>query len=142
MKKKSQTMMFAIAAFAVTVTNVQAFGSYELLTQAGLSDDQVIAVKEAREFRRAGDMDAARDALIEAGIDEDVIKELRKVHREYKKDKQTERQEQINDLLTTDQKEALQVAHAANDRETVRAIFAEVGIELPEKGSKRTKAQR
>ena len=36
-------------------------------------------------------------------------------------------------LITEDQKEALHVAQAANDKETVRAIFSEVGIDLPEK---------
>jgi hypothetical protein len=41
------------------------------------------------------------------------------------------------ELLTEQQREALQVAHAANDRVVVRAIFAEAGIDLPEKEGRR-----
>ena len=133
MKKQSQSLLFAVAAFALTATSVQAFGNQEFLTRAGLSDEQVIALQEARELRQTGDLTGARDALLEAGIDEDTINELRNAHREYHGAKYTTKKAESNELLTEDQKAALQVAQAANDKETVRAIFAEVGIDLPEK---------
>lgn len=133
MKKQSQSLLFAVAAFALTATSVQAFGNQEFLTRAGLSDEQVVALQEARELRQTGKLTAARDALLEAGIDEATINELRHAHREYHGAKYTTKKEHVGDLLTEAQKEALHVAQAANDKDTVRAIFAEVGIDLPEK---------
>jgi len=136
MKTASASLFIAVAAFAVTMTSVQAFGNPEFLIKAGLSDEQVIAVQEARELRKGGDIVAARDTLVAAGIDEGVIQELRQAHQQYKHKKHFIRAE-ADTLLTAEQRAALQVAHAANDRETVRAIFAEVGIELPQKSASR-----
>jgi len=130
----STSMFIAVAAFAVTLTSVQAFGNPEFLIKAGLSDEQAVAIQEARELRKNGDISAARDTMIAAGIDDSVISELRQAHREYRHEHKKERREAARELLSDDQREALQVAHEANDKEAVRAIFAEVGIELPERG--------
>ena len=130
-------MMLAVAAFAVSVSSVQAFGNYELLTRAGLSDEQVVAVQEARELRRSGDLIAARDTLIDAGIDEEVVKKLRQAHRDFNAQQKRSHGAWMYDQLTVEQQQALHVARSANDRQTVRAIMAEVGIELPQKGQYR-----
>lgn len=137
LRKSSQTLGIAIAAFALTVTSVQAFGNQEFLTKAGLNDDQVVAVQAARELRKMGDMTAARDVLLDAGIDEDVIKELRQAHKQHQKRHQHWHQLQLQEQLTDDQYDALQVAHAANDKQAVRAILEEVGIDRPGKRTDR-----
>jgi len=133
LRKSSQTLAIAIAAFAVTITSVQAFGNQEFLTQAGLNDEQVVAVQEARELRRMGDLKAARDALLDAGIDEETITELRQAHRQHRANHQHRFKVQIAQDLTPQQQDALQVAKAANDRVAVHAILDEAGIERPVK---------
>ncbi len=134
LKQTSQTLAFAIAAFAVTITSVQAFGNHEFLTNAGLSDDQVVAVQEARELRRLGDVDTARDVLLEAGIDEEVISDLRQAHQKHKHHHRHWLKGQLDDKLTEQQKDAIQVAREANDREAIHAILEEAGIERPQHG--------
>jgi len=131
--KTSTSFAFAIAAFAVTITNVQAFGSHEFLINAGLNDDQVVAVQEARELRRLGDIVAARDVLVAAGIDEEVIADLRQAHRSHAKQTQHWLQQQIDEQLTDQERDALLVARRANDQATVQAILAEAGIERPDR---------
>ena len=131
LRKSSRTLAIAVAAFALTVTSVQAFGNQEFLTKAGLSDDQVVAVQEARELRKMGDLEAARDVLLEAGIDEETIQGLRQAHKEQRQHNPHWQKEQIAEQLTDDQLEAIQVAREANDREAVRAILEEAGIEQP-----------
>ena len=74
----SKSLLIAIAAFAVTATGVHAYGGYKILGRAGLSDDQVEAIEEARELRQMGDFTGARNKLVQAGITEDT---LQKVHR-------------------------------------------------------------
>lgn len=83
---------------------------------------------EAHELKESGDRDGAKEILEDLGVDTD---KFGKSH--SKRGLRAEARE----LLTDDQREALQVAHEANDREAVRAIFAEAGIELPEKGGKK-----
>jgi len=206
MKTTSKSLFVAVAAFAVTASGVHAFGSAELLTKAGLSDEQVVAVQEAQELKATGNVEAAKATLESAGITRDTMQHIREVAKEAKQavhaaveandydafvvavadspladiitteaefDQFVEAHElresgdrdgakemleelgvdtekhgkkhsgkrgmnaELQELLTDEQREALQVAHAANDREAVRAIFAEAGIDLPEKGEKR-----
>lgn len=73
---KSKPFLIAIAAFAVTASGVQAYGGTELLERAGLTEKQIGAFETAREKRQAGDMVGARDVLIEAGIDEEVLHQV------------------------------------------------------------------
>jgi len=206
MKTTSKSLFVAVAAFAVTASGVHAFGSTELLTRAGLSDEQVVAVQEAQELKVMGDMRGAREVLESAGVTKQTMQQIREAAKEAKravhaaveandydafvvavadspladvitnqaefnqfveahelresgdKDGAKELLEGLgvdtqkhgkkhsahkglrahaHELLTDEQREALQVAHASNDKEAVRAIFAEVGIDLPYNGSKR-----
>ena len=79
---KSKPFLIAVAAFAVTASGVQAYGSTNLLEKAGLNEKQIGAFEVAREKRQAGDLDGARDALLDAGIDEAVLKSVHEVSRE------------------------------------------------------------
>ncbi len=210
MKTTSKSLFVAVAAFAVTASGVHAFGSTELLTRAGLSDEQVVAVQEAQELKVMGDMKGAKEVLESAGVTKQTMQQIREVAKEAKravhaaveandydafvvavadspladvitseaefeqfveahelrasgdKDGAKELLESLgvdtkkhgkkhgghkglrthahaHELLTNEQREALQVAHKANDKEAVRAIFAEVGIDLPHKGSSRSR---
>ena len=199
---KSKPFLIAIAAFAVTATGVQAYQGTQILERAGLSDAQIEAFETARELKEAGDRKAARDVLLEAGVDEDVLKSVHKAMHEvrdaiydaveaadygafkvatagtplaeavdteedFKKfleahalkeaGKWNEAKTILDDLgieppqrmsgmghgkgkmsrpdfldeLSHEQQEALQVAKKANDKEAVRAILKEAGIERP-----------
>lgn len=81
---QSKALLIAVAAFAVTATGVHAFGD-TLLTKAGLNQEQITAVHEARELKKAGDFVAARDLLADAGITEDEIRAIHKQARAAKK---------------------------------------------------------
>lgn len=74
----SKSLLIAIAAFAVTATGAQAFVGSRYLVEAGLSDTQVEALKEAQDLRKEGKTDEAREILVEAGIDEDAVALLRR----------------------------------------------------------------
>lgn len=74
----SKSLLIAIAALALTASGAQAF-SGDTLRRAGLSDSQRAAFAVARELREEGDTKAARDVLLEAGIDEKVIERVRTV---------------------------------------------------------------
>jgi len=126
--------VLAVAAFALSASSANAFYNQEFLTRAGLSDQQVVALQEARELRRLGELDAARDTLLEAGIDVPILNNLRFAHRERQLPHRHWLREQITTELTEDEQEALRVARAANDRETVRAILEAAGIDLPPGG--------
>ncbi len=80
-----KTLLIPLAAFAVTVTGASAF-SGDMLKRAGLNDDQIAAFETAKELRESGDKEAARDVLLAAGVDEDVIKQVREAMREHKND--------------------------------------------------------
>lgn len=72
---QSKSLLIAIAAFAVTTTGVSAYGG-SILNRAGLNKEQVGAIEEAHELRAAGDIMAARDKLITAGISEGMLRSL------------------------------------------------------------------
>jgi hypothetical protein len=74
---QSKYLLIAIAAFAVTTTGVQAYVGNKELNRAGISAQQVEAFTQARELRLQGEMEKARDVLLEAGVDESVIKSLK-----------------------------------------------------------------
>lgn len=195
---KSKPFLIAIAAFAVTASGVQAYGGTELLERAGLSEKQIGAFETAREKRQAGDIVGARDVLIEAGIDEEVLHSVHAASHEMrvamgqalededfaafieavedtplavvdteeefklfieaeslrKAGKPEEAKAILDELgieapthhgrfghrmggfhmgrdeLTDAQREALRVAHQANDKDAEEAILEEAGIEL------------
>ncbi|MEZ4104371.1 MAG: hypothetical protein R3B60_03735 [Candidatus Paceibacterota bacterium] len=76
---QSKSLLIAIAAFAVTATGVQAYVGVDRLEKAGFSPSQIEALAEARELRAHGDNKKARDILLEAGVDEEKLKELKKL---------------------------------------------------------------
>ena len=142
---QSKSLLIAVAAFAVTTTGAQAYGG-AILERANLTDDQRTALEEARELRQSGEKDAARDLLIEAGIDEEVLKELRTAARETKAeireavaDGDYERflelieDTPLADVITTESdfesfREA-QELRQAGEYEEAREILDELGIE-------------
>jgi len=75
---QSKYLLIAIAAFAVTTTGAQAYIGSKELNKIGLSSHQVEAFTQARELRSKGEVDKARDVLLEAGIDEKTIKSLKR----------------------------------------------------------------
>lgn len=202
--KKTKPFLVAIAAFAVTATGVQAFQGTEILQKAGLTEEQIEAFETARELRESGDFKAARDALLEAGVDEEAMLSVHKamhekrdaihdaveagdyeafqaavagtplaeavdteddfskfieVHELKEEGRWDEAKVILDELgieppermpgighgkgvmgrpdfleeLTDVQREALEVARKANDKEAARAILEEAGIELPHK---------
>lgn len=75
---QSKSLLIAIAAFAVTATGAQAYVGTKYFGEAGLSVEQVQAFNQARELRRQGDLDKARDVLLSAGVAEDTLVSLRR----------------------------------------------------------------
>lgn len=73
----SKSLLIAIAAFAVTATGAQAFVGGDVLRRAGLSEEQVEALEEARDLRAEGEEKKARDVLVKAGIDESTMASVR-----------------------------------------------------------------
>jgi len=74
---QSKSLLIAIAALAVTATGVHVHAGGNLLNRANLSEQQRAAIEEAAHLRAEGDLTAARDVLIEAGIDETALQSLR-----------------------------------------------------------------
>lgn len=74
----SKAILIAIAAFAVTASGANAYGG-TILSRAGLNDEQVAAVEDARELRAVGKFKEARDRLLEAGIGEEQLQSMHRV---------------------------------------------------------------
>ena len=149
---QSKSLLIAVAAFAVTTTGAQAYGG-AILQRANLTDDQRTALEQAKELRQSGDTEAARDVLVEAGIDEDVLAELRAAARETRAAIKTavetgdydEFQDLITDtplqdIITTPADfESFREAHNLRqdgEYEEARAILNDLGIDRPERGGK------
>ncbi|MCA9355315.1 hypothetical protein KC865_02080 [Candidatus Kaiserbacteria bacterium] len=99
---QSKSLLLAIAAFAVTATGVHAYGGSKILSRAGLSEDQMAAIEEARELRSSGNFVGARDRLVEAGITDDT---LRLIHRASE-----ETRDAMHEALMNDDYEAFKEA--------------------------------
>jgi hypothetical protein len=82
---QSKSLLIAMAAFAVTTTGAQAYGS-TIINRANISDTQRSALEQARELRQEGDEKAARDLLVEAGVDENTLHALRQAARNTRTD--------------------------------------------------------
>ena len=147
----AKTLLIPIAAFAVTVTGASAFNG-EVLKEAGLNDDQISAFEEARELRKEGDKEGARDIIIEAGIDQDTMESVReamKAHRDemrsaidtavanndYEAFLTAIADSPLADIITSEEDFKLfSEAHElkeAGDREGAHAIMEELGFEKP-----------
>ena len=123
MKTYSKSLLIAVAALAVTTTGAYAHSG--LLSRLELSEEQRAALQVAHELRQDGDLDAARDILLQAGFDEETLEQMR----ERKEARHERMLERFEDELTDEQFQALQVAHTANDKETAWAILEEAGLE-------------
>lgn len=74
-----KALMVAVAALALTTSNAQAFNT-QALSRAKLSDSQRAAFEVARELQAEGDLEGAKDVLLDAGIDEEVMERVRTAH--------------------------------------------------------------
>lgn len=148
---QSKSLLIAIAAFAVTVTGVQAYGGAKVLARANLTEEQRSALEEAHELRENGDTEAARNVLIEAGIDEEAMRSLREASREvhaemhdaieagdYEAFKELIADTPLADIITSEADfELFKEAHElrqSGDHDGARAIMDELGFEEPEHG--------
>lgn len=128
----SKSFLIAVAAFAVTASGAYAFND-TVLKRAGLSEEQIAAFEIAHELKREGDPHAARDILLEAGIDDAVLEQIRAARfaeREQGSRHHSHHRPQWQDLSAAEY-EAYQVARRANDHETAHAILVEAGIQVP-----------
>lgn len=86
---QTKPLLIAVAAFAVTATGVYAQGPVtKILERANLTEEQRSALEVAHELREEGNLDGARDVLMEAGFDEDTLLSIHRagheVHEEIK----------------------------------------------------------
>jgi hypothetical protein len=77
----SKSLLIAIAAFAVTATGAQAYVGTKSLALAGLSSEQISALEVARSLRAEGEVEKARNVLVEAGVDEQTLITIREAAR-------------------------------------------------------------
>lgn len=141
----SKAYLIALAAFAMTATGVHAYGGSKILSRAGLTEQQVEAFETAHELRRAGDVEKARDVLVEAGVTEETILAIKQaakavrqsVHEAVKANdfaafRVAVADSPLGDIVTTEADFAEYVrAHAlieAGDRPAAMSIFATLGV--------------
>lgn len=150
----SKSLLIAIAALALTATGAQAFSSNALIT-AGLTEEQQAAFEVARELRQDGDVTAARDVLVEAGIDEDTLAKVRiAMHEERHAQREAMKaalesndfdafiaaiaDSPLADVITTEEDfQSFKEAHElmeSGDRDGAKAIFTELGVPEPKEG--------
>ena len=194
---QSKSLLIAIAAFAVTATGVHAYAGTKAFEKAGLTEEQISAFETARTLKKNGDVEAARDVLIGAGVDDTVLrsvhhaaranrealekalenndyeafkdavegtpladvvnteadfKKFAKAHELKLSGKWPEAKKILDELglepqhrfpgmhrgmmrngfqdLTDNQREALRVAHQANDKEAAYAILEDAGVTM------------
>ncbi len=149
---QSKSLLIAIAAFAVTATSAQAYVGTRYLQAAGLTTTQQAALEEARNLRRQGDEDKARDVLLEAGLDEEALKQLREAAKaahqamhdavadeDYEAFKEAIEGTPLSDIITTeaDFKQFVK-AHQlrkSGEHDEAKEIFTELGV--PERSAGR-----
>lgn len=150
----SKSLLIAIAALALTATGAQAFSSNALIT-AGLTEEQQAAFEVARELREDGDVTAARDVLVEAGIDEDTLAKVRTAMHEERHAQHEAMKAALEandfaafitaiadsplaDVITTEEDfQSFKEAHElmeSGDRDGAKAIFTELGVPEPKEG--------
>jgi len=81
---QSKSLLIAIAAFAVTTTGVHAYGGKVILDKVGLTEAQQSAFEQAHELKASGDTVAARDVLMQAGIDETTLRLIHQAKQEVR----------------------------------------------------------
>ncbi|MFT7507561.1 MAG: hypothetical protein ACI92I_000721 [Acidimicrobiales bacterium] len=149
MKNKTKALLIPIAAFAVTVTGASAFNSV-VLENAGLDTAQITAFEQAHELRKEGDKEAARDVLVEAGVDMETMQAVRGAMKEHRQEMKSAIYEAVGnndyqafidaiegsplvDIITSESDFELFVqAHtlrAEGDREEAKEIMEDLGFE-------------
>lgn len=143
---QSKSLLIAIAAFAVTTTGVQAYGGTKILNRAGLSENQIEAIEEARELKSNGKTEKARDILLEAGVTEDTLKSIHRAVVAAKEEfdqaleagdwsdfKALIADSPLADIITSEQDFALfqeaQILRLNGDWEEAEEILAELGLD-------------
>ena len=151
--------MIPVAAFAVTATGVSAFSS-DILDEldVDLSSEQIAALEEVHELRQGGaDREAIKEALEEAGIDQETMAEIKTAVHEYKSEAREAVKaaieagdydaylDAVSDTPAADKIDSeadfllLVEAHelrADGDHEGAQAILSGLGFERPEGGHK------
>ena len=142
---QSKSLLIAIAAFAVTATGAQAYVGTQQLSRAGFTSDQIDAFSEARELKAKGQVEKARDVLLDAGVDENKLNTLRKISHDthhklhlalkqddYESFKVTASGTPLDSIITTEIDFAqLRQAHKLQQEGEVddaKAIFADLGL--------------
>lgn len=137
----------------MTATGAQAFVGPDALRRAGLSEEQVAALEEARGLRAEGEVKKAREVLVKAGIDESAIASVRSavmaareaVHQaiedgDYEAFRKAIVDTPLADIITTeDDFKQFKKAHDlkwSGEHEKARAIFDDLGIAPSLAGSK------
>jgi hypothetical protein len=154
--QSSKSLLIAIAAFAVTATGAQAFVGSDVLLRAGLTSEQVSAFEVARTLRIEGDVEKARDVLVQAGIDEEALAAVRKAAHaakmamyeslktgDYAAFKESIKDTPLADIITTEADfelfaEAHELKRSGNHAEA-KEIFENLGV--PERGERHGKAK-
>jgi hypothetical protein len=142
---QSKSLLIAIAAFAVTTSGVFAYSGNNVLERANLSAEQKTAITRAREQREHGNYNAARDSLVEAGVDENVLRRLHAAKHQVELEMQAAlvagdykvfissiAQTPLADIIITeDDFEQFRAAHALKDdgdHLAAKEIFEELGV--------------
>jgi hypothetical protein len=143
---QSKSLLIAIAAFAVTTSGVFAYSGNNVLERANLSAEQKTAITRARELRENGDYNAARDSLVNAGIDENVLKRLHEAKHQVELEMQAAlaandyeafiasiAQTPLADLITTEadfeQFSSAQALRDDGDYPAAKEIYDELGVQ-------------
>lgn len=147
---QSKSLLIAIAAFAVTATGAQAYIGTEQLSRAGFTSHQIEAFSEARELKAKGQVEKARDVLLEAGVDEKKLNTLRKVshdthhklylsikHDDYESFKTAVAGTPLDDIITTEidftQFRQAHKLQQEGELDEAKAIFTDLGLPTLEK---------
>jgi hypothetical protein len=143
---QSKSLLIAIAAFAVTTSGVFAYSGAHVLERANLSAEQKTAITRARELKENGDYNAARDSLVNAGIDEHVLRRLHEakhqvelelhaalVANDYEAFKASIAQTPLADIITTKadflQFQSAQELRDDGDYPAAKEIYDELGVQ-------------
>ncbi|MFT5037097.1 MAG: hypothetical protein ACI9VM_000672 [Candidatus Azotimanducaceae bacterium] len=146
---KAKSLLIPVAAFAVSVTGVSAFNG-DILEKAGLSNEQISAFEEAHALREEGNREAARDVLLEAGVDTQTMESIREAMHEHRKEmkgaihdavenndfeafKEASEGSPLSEIITTDSDFDLfveaYILREEGDKDATRAIMEDLGFE-------------
>lgn len=149
-------IMIPLAAFAVTVTAASAFTGSDWMQNldVDLTDAQISALEEAHEIRQTA-AEQAQEVLEEAGVDEELMKEIHEAHRENQRANHEAIKTAINnkdynafitaiadtpmsEVIDTEAEfEKIKEAHnlrETGDFEAAQSIMSELGLEGPHGG--------